>query len=411
MEKVLKFYNGFQKTIFHNLLGITVSMNRRKAIQKIAVSGLAFSVFPCAGSAKTAQSFFRIKKTGDRWWLVDPQGRLFWSIGVNHVDPAGLRNPDSKGIWHRKFDNSMQKWLPEVRKDLLEWNFNTLGWNQEVVTINDQNHKHSRSFTFEEYQWLDMPYCHMLPFIESHQWEIETRLPDVRSKGFAEWAEYVARTHCDRLKDDPNLIGYFYVDCPVWIHNRPGTEWKGTLIDPELLKSDSGRKEARDIASTYYKVLHDAIRKFDRNHLILGDRYEARHPIAHEVIDAAAPYIDVYSFQCFGGSDTVKEKLGYWANYTKRPVLLADSAVIQKPYTKGWPAPNTRHQDTDAYREIHEVLKAIPECVGFHLCGAYIENNVRHVGLKTQLDEKDMNTDQIAAQNRAMQQWVDSMRK
>ena len=53
----------------------------------------------------------------------------------------------------------------------------------------------------------------------------------------------------------------------------------------------------------------------------------------------------------------------------------------------------------------------MPECVGFHLCGAYIENNVRHVGLKTQLDEKDMNTDQIAAQNRAMQQWVDSMRK
>ena len=119
----------------------------------------------------------------------------------------------------------------------------------------------------------------------------------------------------------------------------------------------------------------------------------------------------MYSFQCFGGPHTVKEKVGYWANYTKRPVLLADSAVIQKPYTLGWPAPDTRHQDTKAYREIHEVLKAMPECVGFHLCGAYIENNVRHIGLKTQLDEKHVNTDKIAAQNRAMRQWVDSMKK
>jgi len=59
--------------------------------------------------------------------LVDPQSELFWLIGVNYVDPAELQYPDSEGIWDSKFANSMQKWLPEVLKDLLEWGFNTMG--------------------------------------------------------------------------------------------------------------------------------------------------------------------------------------------------------------------------------------------------------------------------------------------
>ena len=60
-------------------------------------------------------------------------------------------------------------------------------------------HRHSRNFTFEEYQWLGMPYCHMLPFADFHQWEAETRHPDLLSKDFEEWCDYVARAHCARF--------------------------------------------------------------------------------------------------------------------------------------------------------------------------------------------------------------------
>ncbi len=75
--------------------------------------------------------------------------------------------------------------------------------------------------------------------------------------------------------------------------------WKGPLFDPEKLKSDSGRAELTNLATQYYKVTHDAIRRYDPHHLILGDRYEANAPLTMEIINAARPYVDVLSFQDF----------------------------------------------------------------------------------------------------------------
>ena len=88
--------------------------------------------------------------------------------------------------------------------------------------------RHSWNFTFEHYQWLGMPYCHPLPFTETHQWEVETCYPDVFTQDFEEWCDYVARKECARMADDPKLIGYFYVDFPTWVHcpeNNPKGPW------------------------------------------------------------------------------------------------------------------------------------------------------------------------------------------
>ena len=44
-----------------------------------------------------------------------------------------------------------------------------------------------------------MPYCHLLPFTESHQWEKHTVHYDFRSEDWKEWVDYVARSHCAEL--------------------------------------------------------------------------------------------------------------------------------------------------------------------------------------------------------------------
>ncbi|MHC4436380.1 MAG: agarase, partial [Planctomycetota bacterium] len=291
-------------------------------------------------------------------------------------------------IWRNRYDNSVEKWLSKVRSDLLEWGFNTVGWVQEVVTRNDLNHRHSRNFTFEEYQWLNMPYCHMLPFVDFHQWESETKNPDINSRGFEEWCDYVARAHCGRFTEDPKLIGYFYSDCPTWVHIRKANAWKGPLFDPAKLDSEAGRKELMQLAGRYYKVTHDAIRRYDKNHLILGDRYEAMAPLPDEVVRAAMPYVDVLSFQCFGGAKIIDEKLSYWAKFSNRPILLADSSVRTKSSSStGLHKP--LRQDPQGYADIMHVLQQIPECVGFHLCGAYLCNRVRRYGLRDEQDRID----------------------
>src|SRR5262249_14795178 len=47
------------------------------------------------------------------------------------------------------------------------------------------------------------------------------------------------------------------------------------------------------LARRYYQLVHDAVRRYDRNHLILGDRYIAWYrPF---VARAARPYVDVVS--------------------------------------------------------------------------------------------------------------------
>jgi hypothetical protein len=398
-------------------------MNRRCFVKKtgqVAFGGLlAGSVYAFDHSPATSRNgghkgrtgrylkatgFFRVEKD-KRWWLVTPEGSRTFSIGINHIDPASIRYLASNGIWEQKYGNSMEQWLPKVKADLTDWGFNCIGWEQEVVIIQPEMHRHSRSFTFEEYQWLDMPYFHLLPIIESHQWEWETRLPDIRSKAFAEWCDYVARDRCARFRNDPKLVGYFFTDCPAWIHSNEGNKWKAPIFDPEMEKTERGRKEIFETSTIYYKNIVDAIRRYDPNHLICGDRYEANAPISEEVLKAALPYVDIFSFQCFGNADHIYSKLTPWATYLKKPILLADS-MVNKEGHQGWPPVQDRTQNEVQYGEVMKTLREIPECIGFHLCGAYIKNHARRYGLLDIHDQEESTTQGIKQVNLEQQEWA-----
>jgi hypothetical protein len=389
-------------------MGMINKINRRSFLATSILAGAGSMVLPgsCLGSAgRKTEGYFTLAQKNGRWWLLSPEGEYSFSIGMNHIDPAAIRYMASDGIWEEKYDNSMQKWLPKVKSDLGDWGFNCLGWEQEVVIITDEMHRHSRSFTFEEYQWLDMPYFHLLPVIESHQWEWETKLPDVTGSAFKEWCDYIARDKCARMKDDPKLVGYFFTDCPAWIHSNENNSWKAPMLDPELEKTESGRKEIFDTASIYYKTVVEAIKRYDPNHLICGDRYEANAPISKEVLKAAMPYVDIFSFQCFGTVENISQKMSYWANYLKKPVLLADS-MISAVENHGWPPQKDLLQDDMQYGEVMKVLREIPECIGFHLCGAYIKNNARRYGLMDSGENLESTTLGLKEVNLDQQKWA-----
>ena len=325
------------------------------------------------GGKVGTDAFFTVGRRAGHWWFITPEGEPFWSIGMNHIDSATLRYAESGDIWREQFGNSHQRWIQEgVVPDLKAWGFNTVGWTQEVVIRGDSMHRHSRSFTPEEYEWAGMPYCHLLPFAETHQWEIETRYPDVFSPDFAEWCDYVARADCARLAEDPNLIGYFYVDCPSWVH---ALTWnpKGPWFDPKRLESEAGRRELYEMARRYYHVTHDAVRRYDPNHLILGDRYEAMEPLPDLILEAAAPYVDVMSFQFFSTPDRIGPALTRWHELTRKPVLLGDAC-----------APG---RDPAAYAPMIRALRELPSYVGWHVCGAYLQNRSRNAGFRTESGE------------------------
>ncbi|GAB6165816.1 agarase [Thermostilla marina] len=345
------------------------------------LTGAASRSSIAATKTKTTQpspeGFFTIGIQKTHWWFLTPDGRPFFSLGLNHIDPATLRYPENIHLWEDRYGGDIFRWLREsVAPNLQAWGFNTVGWVQEVTV---RQWRHSRSFTLQEYQAIGMPYCHMLPFTESHQWEKHTRHYDYRSSDWTEWCDYVARAHCAEFRNDPNLIGYFYSDCPCWVHDRPANAWRGPIFDPELLQTESGRRELRDLAAHYYKTTHDAIRRYDPHHLILGDRYEANAPLPVEIIESAIPYVDVLSFQDF--RDPVSH-LADWHEKTGKPVLLADAARINWQTN---PGEYTRN-DGRWYAQTLSRLFETPGCVGFHLCGAYQRNRARRYGL---LDEQE----------------------
>ena len=376
-------------------------ITRRSFIRQLSV-GVGALGLEIPGVASTTQAsntdFFRLDQRVGRWWLITPEGEPFFSLGLNHIDPATLRYAENIHIWRERYGNSMQRWLQEsVRPNLIDWGFNCIGWNQEVISRKRTNHRHSRHFTYEEYQWLNMPYCAQLPFADFHQWEVEVRHPDFFSEGFVAWCDHVAREHCAPLANDPKLIGYFYVDCPIWLHIREDNRWKGPLFDPKKLESPGGRDELKALATQYYKVTHEAIRRYDPNHLILGDRYEANELLTIEIMEAARPYVDVLSFQDF------RDPIGHlaeWHRQTGMPVLWADgSGIIQMD--------GYRRVDGQWYRDVLAGLRKNPGCVGAHLCGAYLRNRVRRKGL---LDENELPDaeaiDIIRQANQETTSWV-----
>lgn len=323
--------------------------------------------------------FFTLGKLHDNWWLISPDGNPFFSIGLNHIDSASLRYPENRHIWKEKYGGDQIRWIKEsVTPNLKSWGFNSVGWVQEVTV---RHWQHSRAFTRQEYQALNMPYCHLLPFIESHQWEKNVAHYDLRSEGWKEWCDYVARSHCGELSDDPKLIGYFYSDCPCWTHHRPQNAWRGPLFDPEKLTSEAGRRELTELATIYYRTTHDAIRRYDKHHLILGDRYEANAPLPMEVVNAAKPFIDVLSFQDF--RDPVNH-LNQWHKTTGIPVLLADAAKVDWR-SRSFYRPNNGIW----YAETLKKLYSNPGCIGFHFCGAYQRNKARRRGLLDEWENPD----------------------
>jgi hypothetical protein len=352
---------------------------------------------------KNHGKFFAIAEFNGRLMLKSPDDKPFFSIGLNHIDPTPLFYPENHHIWIDSYENSQEKWLQSVSSNLTEWGFNTVGWVQEVINRGNTTNRHSRNFMFEEYQWLDMPYCHMLPFADFHQWDAVNINPDFFTTEFEDWCDYIAREYCSRMKNDPNLIGYFYIDCPTWLHNREQNQWKGPLFDGEKLKTPGGSEELFKLATRYYSVTHDSIRRYDKNHLILGDRYEANAPLPEEVVMAAKPYIDVLSFQHFGDVKAIKENMEYWHDVSRLPVLIADSA---RPLRL---ADGNVIHNTDVYQEVYEMMKDVTSCIGFHLCGGYIRNRVRRRGL---LNEKNAPytqvVDEITKVNMDMLKWAGS---
>ena len=216
------------------------------------------------GLRSDASGFFRLERLKGRWWLVDPEGNAFLSVGINHFDASALKYPDNIHIWRERY-GSNEAWIRHAGEDLRNWGFNALAWSQESVTSGD--HRHSPEWRIWRFHWEGLPYYHHMGFASFERWYPYAHYPDIFGEAFEDWCDFLARYSCVDMAEDPYLIGYQFVPMPGWTTHDYIEPWGGKYRWDDPADADALYR----IAERYYRVTTEAVRRHDRNHLIATD--------------------------------------------------------------------------------------------------------------------------------------------
>ncbi len=122
------------------------------------------------------------------------------------------------------------------------------------------------------------------------------------------------------------------------------------------------------VAERYFRVCREAIRKYDANHLILGNRFAGYAPA--EVVEAMAPYVDVITFNNYNPLPP-KETLERIYSIAQKPILITEFSFKAMdsglPNTRGAGVPVQTQQDrADGFARYVETLAKLPFIVGYH---------------------------------------------
>ena len=230
-----------------------------------------------AGPKLEATGHFRVEKYEGKWWLVDPEGRLFWSHGITCLSLETWTRVAEREAYFEELDEPFRRgdnydfasanlrrkygesWEAEAvaraHRRLRSWGMNTAAnWSDERVCSRRRTpyavpiHYGSRQLGRFPYRDLDL-----------FRQALGERLAQEQSK----------------TSDDPWCIGYF--------------------VDNELKWPAGGRAE---LAEDYYRICHEEVRRAAPNKLYLGSRlHDHMHPYGgpEDVVRAAARHCDVVS--------------------------------------------------------------------------------------------------------------------
>ena len=210
---------------------------------------------------------FRTEKIDGKWWLVDPEGRLFWSQGI-----TGVRLSQATRIRGR--ENYFSE-IPEYN-DFREANLKRKFGDDWESQAGQFIHRRLRSWGINTIaNWSDKDICNMqkTPYVVSMGSGIAKEMPDTLDE--TEFRKTVQKrinaNNVDSFKNDPWCLGVF--------------------VDNELRWP---KKNIVAVAETYYKVVSEELKKTAPNILYLGSRiHGSGKPLPPYI--AASKYCDVVS--------------------------------------------------------------------------------------------------------------------
>lgn len=307
--------------------------------------------------------FFHTELIGSRWWLVTPEGNVFFAKGVESVDLGPDRNnpPADK-----------EKYLNDLTAQLKSWNFNTAG-NQRIKV---PGMAYSVNLGLASSSTPDM-------------WVLGI-VPDFFSPEFKAGVDKRAAELCPGLSKDPWLIGYYTDNEIRWVPDIRSNQsvleaflkkdpnsagYKRAMVflkeqgrTPETMTFDDMAAFLEIAATEYGKTVSAAIHRYDPNHLILGSRFNSRAPL--QLTRGLAPYYDVFSFNNYDYRAPIY-KLREITNISGKPTLITEfsfKAMDSGLYnTIGAGDPVATQQDrADLFTNYVQDLARLPSCLGFY---------------------------------------------
>jgi len=321
-----------------------------------------------SGPRLRATGFFRTERVRGRWWLVDPEGRLFLSVGLCSVNLSMFDKGDAE-----KAFGDRDAWAARTAAMLREQGFNTLGrWSDA-----------------ERFRGLGqpMPYTTSLSIMSAYA---KQRDPKNGERGFPRECQPVFdpefEAFCDRYaqrlaerKDDPWLLGHFtdneipfrpdslrrYLDLPKTDPGYRAAE--GFLKSRGRRPDEVTQADEADfltlVAKRYYGTVAKAIRRHDPNHLVLGSRLNGRN--INEAVFRGCGALDVISLNYYHRWSADKGELDRAAALSGRPVLNSEWYANVGQANAGYLVRTQRDRGLFYTHHVLSLLKN-PNCVGWH---------------------------------------------
>lgn len=392
------------------------------------------------GKKFKATGYFRAEKD-ERWWLVTPAGNAFLSFGINHLYPDLWKQDYNRAAWQKRlnlesldgpdFAPALKKWFLQTCK---QYGFNTVGVHTSLSIVNRP--KPSMPY-MQPIHFIDIP--HWKPEVPDSNFP-DVFSADFRqhcdelAKRIAEPAREdpfllgYSMTDCplfteEDCRERPDVIGGARRKARIGFPRRlrnlgPGAAGKQAYVKAmrDLYRGDIGDfnaayattfdsfdallaaenwrpntdlsngNETRDnveflkvVVAKYYQTARDAIRRYDSNHLFVGDKINANTDTLDTVLPITSRFTDIVFYQMYGRYEVQEPGLDRWSRTTDKPFINGDSAftmitdTMPRPYG---PVADTLEQRASWTAEFFQQAFARPDFVGWHYCGLIDASNL-----------------------------------
>ncbi|MBK3517094.1 hypothetical protein [Carboxylicivirga marina] len=370
-----------------------------------------------------ATGHFRTQKVNGLWWIIDPEGCLFWSTGVNSAGRLEIPTPTNgrehffEGIpeklkenthlfakdqykhglanLHRKYgENSDKEYVATSLRRMKSWGLNTLGgWSTETVG--------------EHPEAIKLPYT---VYINAVSPGINEKFPDVFDARWKAEVELKIKDKAAFVKDDPYFFGFFINNEIHWgnpnslvIHSlEKGNDCAGKIAYLNLLKNEllikqfneltgasfeswndllntkvsPGRlkvaklkeynvKHYTNMCELYFKTTKELIDKHAPNKMYIGCRWHGNHKNKINTT-VSAKYLDILTFNAY---ENEVEFYPYPAKEIDKPFIISEfnfGALDAGKFFTGLGYASSQRNRGEKYNNFINGALRNPRCVGAH---------------------------------------------